>query len=94
MLPAAQLYRFLARRTDSKFNKVILHRLFMSKMNRPPMSVSKLIKQSSGAGKAGQTLVVVGTVLDDERKLELPALKVHTPCWTFSAFFSEHKEFP
>lgn len=27
-----QLYRFLARRTDSRFNRVILRRLFMSKV--------------------------------------------------------------
>ena len=26
-----KLYRFLARRTDAKFNKIILRRLFMSK---------------------------------------------------------------
>merc|ERR1712242_689734 len=31
-------YRFLARRTGSNFNKVILKRLFMSRINRPPMS--------------------------------------------------------
>ena len=28
-----QLYRFLARRTDSRFNRVILKRLFMSKVS-------------------------------------------------------------
>jgi hypothetical protein len=37
-----QLYRFLARRTDATFNKVVLKRLFMSKINRPPLSLSKL----------------------------------------------------
>ena len=37
-----QLYRFLVRRTESKFNKVVLKRLFMSKANRPPLSLSKL----------------------------------------------------
>lgn len=37
-----QLYRFLVRRTESKFNKVVLKRLFMSKTNRPPLSLSKL----------------------------------------------------
>ena len=29
-----KLYRFLARRTDSDFNKTVLKRLFMSKTNR------------------------------------------------------------
>ena len=37
-----QLFRFLVRRTDSKFNKVVLKRMFMSKTNRPPLSISKL----------------------------------------------------
>ncbi len=39
---SAQLYRFLVRRTDASFNKVVLKRLFMSKINRPPISLSKL----------------------------------------------------
>uniref|UniRef100_A0A8C2SSJ9 Large ribosomal subunit protein uL15/eL18 domain-containing protein n=1 Tax=Coturnix japonica TaxID=93934 RepID=A0A8C2SSJ9_COTJA len=33
-----KLYRFLARRTNSAFNKVVLKRLFMSRTNRPPMA--------------------------------------------------------
>ena len=37
-----KLYKFLVRRTDSKFNKVILKRLFMSKTNKPPLSLSKV----------------------------------------------------
>jgi hypothetical protein len=32
-----KLYRFLARRTDAKFNAIVLKRLFMSKINRPPL---------------------------------------------------------
>lgn len=47
-LPAPQLYRFLVRRTDSSFNKVVLKRLFMSKTNRPPLSLSKLSKFMGG----------------------------------------------
>jgi large subunit ribosomal protein L18e len=43
-----QLYRFLARRTDSQFNKVVLKRLFMSKTNRPPLSLSKLTSFMKG----------------------------------------------
>merc|ERR1712156_726946 len=37
-----KLYRFLARRTDSKFNKIMLKRLFMSRQHRPPLSLSRL----------------------------------------------------
>lgn len=43
-----QLYRFLVRRTDSPFNKVILKRLFMSKTNRPPLSLSRLLRYTKG----------------------------------------------
>lgn len=37
-----QLYRFLVRRTESNFNKVVLKRMFMSKQHRAPLSLSKL----------------------------------------------------
>lgn len=43
-----QLYRFLVRRTGSNFNAVILKRLFMSKINKPPISLSRLIRYMSG----------------------------------------------
>lgn len=43
-----QLYRFLVRRTGSKFNAVILKRLFMSKVNKPPLSLSRLVKFMKG----------------------------------------------
>lgn len=43
-----QLYRFLVRRTESKTNKMILKRLFMSKTNRPPLSLRRLIKFMTG----------------------------------------------
>merc|ERR1712045_807631 len=43
-----KLYRFLARRTDSKFNEVVLRRLFMSKTNRPPMSIARLVRKMKG----------------------------------------------
>lgn len=43
-----QLYSFLVRRTESKFNKVVLKRLFMSRTNRPPLSLSKLAKFMKG----------------------------------------------
>ena len=71
-----QLYRFLARRTDSKFNKTVLKRLFMSKANRPPMSMAKLLKFGAKDYNKGKILVCVGKVLDDERKLEVPAMRV------------------
>ena len=71
---SAQLYRFLARRTDSKFNETVLKRLFMSKTNRPPLSLSKLAKFMKG--KEGKVAAIVGTVTDDVRMYDVPALKV------------------
>merc|ERR1711975_206907 len=65
-----KLYRFLARRTESKFNAVVLKRLFMSRMNRPPLSLSKLAKFMRN--KDGKMAVIVGTITDDVRMLECP----------------------
>merc|ERR1711879_15708 len=67
-----KLYRFLARRTDSRFNNVVLKRLFMSKNNRPPVSLSKISQMSV----MGRTVVVVGTITDDERLMKVPKLTV------------------
>ncbi|KAE8672231.1 putative 60S ribosomal protein L18-1 [Hibiscus syriacus] len=49
-----KLYRFMVRRTGSKFNALILKRLFMK----------------------DKIVLVVGTVIDDIRVYEVPALKV------------------
>ncbi|BFZ58020.1 hypothetical protein PYCC9005_005078 [Savitreella phatthalungensis] len=83
-----KLYRFLARRTDSKFNKVILRRLFMSKVNKPPVSVSKLVQHLSDpkdSSKVERTVCVVGTITDDNRLLNLPKLSVAALRFTTSA---------
>ncbi|KAH0994433.1 hypothetical protein GBA52_018297 [Prunus armeniaca] len=69
-----KLYRFLVRRTGSKFNAVILKRLFMSKVNKAPLSLSRLIRYMQG--KDNKIAVVVGTVTDDIRVYEVPQLKV------------------
>merc|ERR1711968_32876 len=66
-----KLYRFLARRVESNFNKVILKRLFMSRMNRPPLSLSKIARFCKNK-KECTMVVVVGTVTDDVRMLEAP----------------------
>eukprot|EP01026_Neomeris_dumetosa_P053446 TRINITY_DN4770_c0_g1_i1.p2 TRINITY_DN4770_c0_g1~~TRINITY_DN4770_c0_g1_i1.p2 ORF type:complete len:188 (-),score=8.74 TRINITY_DN4770_c0_g1_i1:90-653(-) len=69
-----KLYRFLERRTDSKFNKVITKRLYMSRTNQPPLSLSKLITFMKG--KEDKIAVVVGKILDDLRQFEVPKLRV------------------
>ncbi|SAL96556.1 hypothetical protein [Absidia glauca] len=71
-----KLYRFLARRTDANFNKVVLKRLFMSRINRPPVTVSRLTKYAAKKDVANKTFVVVGTVTDDSRLLDLPKLSL------------------
>jgi len=63
-----KLYRFLARRTDSKFNQIVLRRLFMSRRNRQPLSLSRLATKQ----KEGKTTVVVGTVTNDIRLHQVP----------------------
>jgi len=68
------LFRFLSRRTDSTFTKTVLRRLISSRTNRPPLSLSKLIKHLGS--KADRTAVVVGTVTEDIRVLDMPKLNV------------------
>merc|ERR1712109_320969 len=72
----ARLYGFLARRTDSKFNSVVQKRLFMSRNNRPPVSVQRLTKAANRKDAAGKTIVVVGTVTDDRRINVVPKMTV------------------
>ncbi|CCV00013.1 unnamed protein product [Malassezia sympodialis ATCC 42132] len=92
LLLLVKLYRFLARRTDSRFNKVILRRLFMSKINRPPVSVSRVMYLSrhqggiaKDASETPKTVVVVGTITDDNRVLELPKLSIAALRFTHTA---------
>merc|ERR1712210_300625 len=71
-----KLYRFLARRTDAKFNDIVLRRLFMSKINRPPISIARLIRKMKGEDRADKIAVVVGTVTNDLRIFKIPKLKI------------------
>jgi len=71
-----KLYRFLARRTGTKFNKIILRRLFMSKTNRPPVSLARLVRKMKDASRAGKTAVVVGSITNDLRVFDVPKLQV------------------
>jgi len=71
-----KLYRFLARRTDSKFNRIVLRRLFMSKINRPPLSIARLVRNMKKAGNADKLVVCVGTITNDVRIFEIPKMTV------------------
>ena len=80
-----KLYKFLSRRTTASFNKCVLKRLLNSRVNRAPVSLSKLAKYSQrksyidqkGKGKGNDLIfAVVGTVTDDTRLIDVPELKV------------------
>eukprot|EP00835_Amoeboradix_gromovi_P003916 NODE_278_length_11936_cov_0.473644.p5 type:complete len:195 gc:universal NODE_278_length_11936_cov_0.473644:7187-7771(+) len=76
-----QLYSYLGRKTDSKFNKTIEKRLCMSGTSRPPVSLSFVKKQVSKVNEAdlkNKIVVVVGTITNDERLLdsEVPKVKI------------------
>ncbi|KAI2677026.1 hypothetical protein DTO013E5_4115 [Penicillium roqueforti] len=71
-------------RTESNFNKAVLRRLFMSRINRPPVSLSRAVANISEAQK-GKTVVVVGTVTDDNRLLTVPKLSIAALRFTATA---------
>lgn len=69
------LYSFIARRSGNDFNAKIAHRLCLSNTNRRPYSVSRLsvaLKE-----KDPETIaVVVAKIVNDERLLTVPKMKV------------------
>jgi len=69
-----KLYSFLARRTDSNFCKVVVRRLHMSRINRPPIGLNRLAKFMQN--KDGKIAVIVGKVTDDVRMMECPKMTV------------------
>ena len=69
-----KLYKFLSRRTDSKFCDTVLKRLHMSKINKPPIGLNRLARCMTN--KDDKTAVIVGKVTDDVRMLDCPKLSV------------------
>ena len=76
-----KLYSFLARRTDSKFNQTVHKRLNQSRLNRYPISVSRIAKLLSsdnakvpeGKTKFNSRIVaIVGSITNDTRFLNVP----------------------
>ncbi|GAB2216208.1 hypothetical protein Droror1_Dr00023978 [Drosera rotundifolia] len=61
-----KLYRFLVRRTESKFNEVILKRLFMSKVNKASISLSRLIKFIQGKVDGNLTVDDIDFYVSDD----------------------------
>lgn len=48
----------------------------MSKINRPPISLSRVVRLMKKPGREGLTAVIVGTITDDARIFEIPKLTV------------------
>lgn len=69
-----RLYRFLARRTDAKFNDIVLRRLYQSNTNQAPLSLGKVARFMKK--HEGKIAVVVATVTDDIRLLTAPKLTI------------------
>ncbi|KAL9630375.1 MAG: hypothetical protein Q9164_006449, partial [Protoblastenia rupestris] len=80
-----KLYKFLARRTDSNFNRVLLRRLFTSRINRPPVSLSRLASHKAHAPENAKILVIIGTITDDTRLLTVPEMTVAALRFTATA---------
>lgn len=57
----------------------------MSKINRPPVSISRILRNVKKDPKTEKTVVVVGTVTDDVRCLEVPKLSIAALRFTASA---------
>merc|ERR1712058_80531 len=54
--------------------KIILRRLFMSKINRPPLSLARLVRNLKKPGHADKLVVCVGTVTNDLRIFDVPKM--------------------
>lgn len=48
----------------------------MSKINRPPISLARIVRFMKKPGREGRIAVIVGTVTDDTRIWEVPKLTV------------------
>merc|ERR1712194_365554 len=65
-----KLYKFLSRRTESGFNKLVAKRLCETRKQRcAPLSLSRLGVHMKN--KAGKTAVVIGTITNDPRQMDL-----------------------
>ena len=67
-----QLYSFLARKTQSPANKIILRRLVQSRLHQRPITLRRVMKNLSGRDHKKVIAVTVGTVTNDARVLEVP----------------------
>ena len=83
MVLLVKLFKYLARRTRSPFNAEVCKRLMKSRTNRPVVSLSKIHRNLRRHPE--KTAVVVATVVDDVRMLDVPKMSVCALRFTSSA---------
>lgn len=83
VLTLVRLFKFLGRRAESPFAEQIVKRLSTSRRNRPPMSLTKVIKYWNN--RTEKIPVIVGTVTDDVRLHEVPKVTIAALRFTESA---------
>ena len=83
MVLLVKLYKYLARRTRSPFNAEVCKRLMKSRTNRPVMSLSNIWRNVRRHPE--KTAVIVATVVDDVRMLDVPKMSVCALRFTSSA---------
>jgi len=60
--------------------------LTATQINRPPISISRVVKETRGSNPDNsKTVVTVGTILDDERLPEVPKLSIAALRFSISA---------
>merc|ERR1719219_1196251 len=67
------------RRTEPKSEDIYLRllvKLFRSRINRPPLSLARLVRQMKKDGRDGKIVVVVGTITNDIRIFDVPKMSV------------------
>jgi large subunit ribosomal protein L18e len=78
-----KLFTFIGRRGESAFAKTIASRLCMSGINTPPLSLARLARLIKN--KEDKVAVIVGTITNDNRLMDVPQLKVCALKFTESA---------
>ena len=67
----------------------MLRRLFMSRVNRPPVSISRIVStavnEHAAEAHQNKTVVVIGTVTDDNRLLVVPKMAIAALRFTATA---------
>ena len=72
----AKLYKYLARKTGSKFDAIVFKRIIMANRHKQPISLARILRKYNKPGNEGKTIVVVGTITDDKRIFKIPKLTV------------------